>query len=315
MLPFRDAVQIHAAEQIKTIAVLYERLLIFEKSYLYMREIDVKIIEENVEKLFLKATGVLPEDLEELIKSSKNTETDETAKNIFSDMCENMKCAKELDLPVCQDTGMAVLFIEIGQDVHFTGGSLEKAINAGVKKAYFDGKLRCSVVKDPLKRVNTGDNTPALIHTKIVDGENVKLIAAPKGFGSENMSRIKMFTPAADENDIIDFVVETVKTAGANPCPPVVLGVGIGSDFEGVALLSKKALCRPVSQKNDDDFYKSLEEKMLKKVNELGIGAQGFGGDITALSVNIETAPTHIAGLPVAVNVGCHVTRHAEVII
>ncbi len=280
-----------------------------------MREIDVKTIEENVEKLFLKANGILPEDLEELIKSSKNTETNETAKSIFSDMCENMKCAKELDLPVCQDTGMAVLFIEIGQDVHFTGGSLEKAINAGVKKAYFDGKLRCSIVKDPLKRVNTGNNTPALIHTKIVDGENVKLIAAPKGFGSENMSRIKMFTPAADENDIIDFVVETVRKAGANPCPPVVLGVGIGSDFEGVALLSKKALCRPVSQKNDDDFYKSLEEKMLKKVNELGIGAQGFGGDITALSVNIETAPTHIAGLPVAVNVGCHVTRHAEVII
>ena len=280
-----------------------------------MREIDVKIIEENVEKLFLKANGILPEDLEELIKLSKNTETNETAKRIFSDMCENMKCAKELDLPICQDTGMAVLFIEIGQDVHFTGGSLEKAINAGVKKAYFDGKLRCSIVKDPLKRVNTGDNTPALIHTKIVDGENVKLVAAPKGFGSENMSRIKMFTPAADENDIIDFVVETVKTAGANPCPPVVLGVGIGSDFEGVALLSKKALCRPVSQKNDDDFYKSLEEKILKKVNELNIGAQGFGGDITALSVNIETAPTHIAGLPVAVNVGCHVTRHAEIII
>jgi fumarate hydratase subunit alpha len=198
---------------------------------------------------------------------------------------------------------MAVLFIEVGQDVHFVGGSLNDAINNGVKKAYFDGKMRCSIVKDPIHRGNTNDNTPALVHYSIVDGNKVKLTAAPKGFGSENMSKIKMFTPSATEEDIINFVVDVVKTADANPCPPVVLGVGIGSDFEGCAILSKKALCRDISIPNENEYYKELEEKMLTEINKLNIGAQGFGGDITALKVNIETAPTHIAGLPVAVNV------------
>lgn len=280
-----------------------------------MREIDVSIIEKTVEELFISANAELPSSLENLIKVSKDTETNETAKNIFCDMCKNLEVARENEIPICQDTGMAVLFIEVGQDVHFVGGSLNDAINNGVKKAYFDGKMRCSIVKDPIHRGNTNDNTPALVHYSIVDGNKVKLTAAPKGFGSENMSKIKMFTPSATEEDIINFVVDVVKTADANPCPPVVLGVGIGSDFEGCALLSKKALCRDISIPNENEYYKELEEKMLTEINKLNIGAQGFGGDITALKVNIETAPTHIAGLPVAVNVGCHVTRHKSVVL
>ena len=280
-----------------------------------MREIDVSIIEKTVEELFISANAELPSSLENLIKISKDTETNETAKNIFCDMCKNLEVARENEIPICQDTGMAVLFIEVGQDVHFVGGSLNDAINNGVKKAYFDGKMRCSIVKDPIHRGNTNDNTPALVHYSIVDGNKVKLTAAPKGFGSENMSKIKMFTPSATEEDIINFVVDVVKTADANPCPPVVLGVGIGSDFEGCAILSKKALCRDISIPNENEYYKELEEKMLTEINKLNIGAQGFGGDITALKVNIETAPTHIAGLPVAVNVGCHVTRHKEFVI
>ena len=280
-----------------------------------MREIDVSIIEKTIEELFISANAELPSSLENLIKNSKDTETNETAKNIFCDMCKNLEVARENEIPICQDTGMAVLFIEVGQDVHFIGGSLNDAINNGVRKAYFDGKMRCSIVKDPIHRGNTNDNTPALVHYSIVDGDKVKLTAAPKGFGRENMSKIKMFTPSATEEDIINFVVDVVKTADANPCPPVVLGVGIGSDFEGSAILSKKALCRDISVSNENEYYKELEEKMLKEVNKLNIGAQGFGGDITALKVNIETAPTHIAGLPVAVNVGCHVTRHKEFVI
>ncbi len=280
-----------------------------------MREIDVKIIEEAVEKAFLQANLHLPASLEDKIRISKTEETNEIAKNIFCDMCRNLDAANELNIPICQDTGMAVLFCEIGQDVHLTGGDFNEAVNRGVKKAYLDGKMRCSIVKDPIRRGNTNNNTPALIHLSIVPGDKIKLTAAPKGFGSENMSKIKMFTPSASVEDIINFVVEVVKTADANPCPPVVLGVGIGSDFEGVALLSKKALCRDISKRHPDKFYKDIEAEILKRVNELNIGAQGFGGDITALCVNIETAPTHIAGLPVAVNVGCHVTRHVEIII
>ena len=280
-----------------------------------MREINVSVIEKTVEEIFLKANSVLPESLEECINKSKDKESLPIAKNIFCDMCKNLSVAKELNIPICQDTGMAVLFCELGQDVHITGGDFNTAVNNGVRKAYLDGKMRCSIVSDPLKRVNTTDNTPALIHLSLVEGDKIKLTAAPKGFGSENMSRIKMFTPSATIDDIVSFVVETVKVADANPCPPVVLGVGIGSDFEGVALLSKKALCRDISLRNTDEFYKALEERMLTEVNKLNIGAQGFGGDITALAVNIETAPTHIAGLPVAVNVGCHVTRHCEAII
>ncbi len=280
-----------------------------------MREISAKEIEKTVAELFVSANQYLPQSLENKIAEAKELESHPIAKSIFCDMCKNLDAAKELNIPICQDTGMAVLFCELGQDVHIVDGDFSEAVNNGVRKAYLDGKLRCSIVKDPVRRGNTNDNTPALIHLSLVPGDKIKLTAAPKGFGSENMSNIKMFTPSASVDDIIDFVVDTVKAADANPCPPVVLGVGIGSDFEGVALLSKKALCRDITKRNTDPFYKDLEDKMLYKVNELNIGAQGFGGNVTALAVNVETAPTHIAGLPVAVNVGCHVTRHAEAII
>ena len=227
-------------------------------------------------------------------------------------MKANIAAAKELDIPVCQDTGMAVVFVEVGQDVHIEGGLLEAAIHSGVHRGYTEGLLRCSVVGDPLRRVNTGDNTPAVIHTRIVAGDKIRLTVAPKGFGSENMSRLKMFTPAFGREDIIAYIAETAKIAGGNPCPPMVLGVGIGSDFEGCALLAKKALCRSLDNPNPDEFYRAMESDALAAVNATGVGPQGFGGSVTALAVNIEAAPTHIAGLPVAVNVGCHVTRHAS---
>jgi fumarate hydratase subunit alpha len=224
---------------------------------------------------------------------------------------ENMQAARELNIPVCQDTGMAVVFAEIGQDVHFVGGSFEAAVNKGVARGYTEGYLRCSVVGDPLRRVNTGDNTPAVIHTRIVDGDKVKIDVCPKGFGSENMSSMKMMTPSVSTDDICQYVIDSVSTAGSNPCPPIVVGVGIGGDFEQCAFLAKKALCRDVSERNEKKLYSDMEEKILDGINKLGIGPQGFGGTVTALAVNIEQAPTHIAGLPVAVNIGCHVTRHA----
>lgn len=280
-----------------------------------MRKVSAYLIENAVEKIFLEANAQLSEALENKIRSCEKNETGDIAKSILCDMCRNLDAARELNIPICQDTGMAVLFCELGQEVHIVDGDFNTAVNNGVRKAYLDGKMRCSIVKDPIRRGNTNDNTPALIYLTLVPGDKIKLTAAPKGFGSENMSRIKMFTPSASVDDIVAFVTETVKIADANPCPPVVLGVGIGSDFEGVALLSKKALCRDISERNPDEFYKNLENRMLEEVNKLGIGPQGFGGNTTALAVNIETAPTHIAGLPVAVNVGCHVTRHAEIII
>lgn len=281
-----------------------------------MREINANVITDTVRELVISANKVLPDDLVDCISCRQRIENNSTAKSILSDLQANIDAAKELDIPVCQDTGMAVIFAEIGQDVHIVGNSFEKAVNEGVRQGYIDGLLRKSVVSDPFKsRVNTNDNTPAVIHTSIVDGEQIKIVAAPKGFGSENMSRLKMFTPSAKREDIVDFVVDTVKTAGSNPCPPVVIGVGIGGDFEYSAILAKKALCRSVSKRNDDDFYAQMEQEMLDKINNLDIGPQGFGGLTTALCVNIETYPTHIAGLPVAVNVGCHVTRHAQKII
>ncbi len=281
-----------------------------------MREINASVITDTVRELVISANKVLPDDLVDCISCRQRIENNSTAKSILSDLQANIDAAKELDIPVCQDTGMAVIFAEIGQDVHIVGNSFEKAVNEGVRQGYIDGLLRKSVVSDPFKsRVNTNDNTPAVIHTSIVDGEQIKIVAAPKGFGSENMSRLKMFTPSAKREDIVDFVVDTVKAAGSNPCPPVVIGVGIGGDFEYSAILAKKALCRSVSKRNDDDFYAQMEQEMLDKINNLNIGPQGFGGLTTALCVNIETYPTHIAGLPVAVNVGCHVTRHASKII
>lgn len=279
-----------------------------------MRELSVIEVAKAVKELCISANKILPQDLVDCISCSKQSENNETAKSVLSDLEANLECAKELDVPICQDTGMAVIFIEVGQDVHFVDGLLENAINEGVSEGYTEGLLRKSVVSDPFKnRVNTNDNTPAVIHTKIVAGDKVKITVAPKGFGSENMSKLKMFTPSANREDIVNFVVDTVKIAGSNPCPPVVIGVGIGGDFEYSALLAKKALCRSISVRNSDEFYKSMEDEMLDKINNLDIGPQGFGGKTTALCVNIETYPTHIAGLPVAVNVGCHVTRHASI--
>jgi len=277
-----------------------------------MREIDVRVISEKISELCIKANLFLPDGMKEKISSCIGCEKSQLCKEVLSDIVRNIDCAKELEIPVCQDTGMAVIFMEIGQDVHFVGGSLEKAINDGVAKGYIDGKLRLSVVEDPLMRKNTENNTPAIIHTRIVEGDKVHIMVAPKGFGSENMSAVKMFTPSATPDDIINFVVETVSKAGSNPCPPITVGVGIGGDFEYCAVLSKKALCRDLNKRNENKFYADMEEKMLEKINKLGIGSQGFGGTVTALYVNIEQFPTHIAGLPVAVNIGCHVTRHAE---
>ena len=280
-----------------------------------MRTLNTEKIANAVAELCIEANRKLSSDLENCIKCMQEKETSEVANAVFEDMTENIKTAKELDIAICQDTGMAVVFIEVGQEVLLVGKSLEDAINEGVARGYTEGCLRCSVVSDPLERVNTNDNTPAIIHTKIVDGDKVKITVAPKGFGSENMSAIKMFTPSATEDDIVEFVVDTVKEAGSKPCPPVVVGVGIGGDFEYSAVLSKKALIRSVEERNANERYAKLEEKMLAKINELGIGAQGFGGDITALAVNIEYFATHIAGLPVAVNMGCHVTRHKSIVL
>ena len=277
-----------------------------------MREIDVALITEAVSGACIKANKFLPDDLAELIKNSAENETDSVPKDIMCRLCDNLCAAKELDIPICQDTGMAVIFAKVGQDVRFVGGSFSSAVNAGVAKGYTEGYLRKSVVADPLRRVNTGDNTPAVLHIELVDGDKVELTVAPKGFGSENMSALKMFTPSASREDIIDYVVDVVRRAGS---PPMVIGVGIGGDFEQCALLAKKALCRPVSEPNADEYYASVESDILEKANALGIGPQGFGGKTTALSAAVEFAPTHIAGLPVAVNIGCHVTRHVTVIV
>ena len=278
-----------------------------------MRTINSSEISSAVETLFKDANVVLPNCIKNAICGFSKTETNIGAKNILENLKENYLAAEEMNIPICQDTGMAVVFAEVGQDVHIEGDLFEYAINEGVRRAYKNGYLRLSVVSDPLERINTNDNTPAIIHTRIVKGDKIKITAAPKGFGSENMSQIKMFNPSATREDIINFVVNTVKTAGGNPCPPVVVGVGIGGDFEVAALLSKKALCRDLSERNQNEFYCEMETEILNKLNALNIGPQGFGGDTTALGVNIETYPTHIAGLPVAVNIGCHATRHKSI--
>lgn len=280
-----------------------------------MRQLDVTEITKAVRQLCIDANRVLPSDLEQRICDCGQQEKNPTGKAILQDLQKNMDAARSLQIPICQDTGMAVVFAEIGQEVALVGGSFEAAVHEGVRQGYVEGLLRCSVVGDPLRRVNTNDNTPAVIHTRIVDGDRVAITVAPKGFGSENMSKMKMFTPAATRADIINYVVEVAKIAGSNPCPPIVLGVGIGGDFELCAYLAKKALCRSVSQPNSDPFYQEMEAEILERVNQLDIGPQGFGGDTTALSVAIEQYPTHIAGLPVAVNVGCHVTRHKSVVL
>ena len=276
-----------------------------------MREINAEEITKNIAEMCVEANLNLPCGMRECIENAQKAEKSELCQSVLGDIAANIDCAAELGVPICQDTGMAVIFAEIGQDVHING-DFEKAINDGVAKGYVDGRLRLSIVGDPLERKNTGNNTPAVIHTKLVSGDKIKLTVAPKGFGSENMSRLKMFTPSATKEDIVKFVVETVSLAGSNPCPPIVVGVGIGGDFEYSALLAKKALCRDLNTRNPEPLYAELEQTMLTEINKLGIGSQGFGGTVTALYVNIEKAATHIAGLPVAVNIGCHVTRHCE---
>lgn len=290
-------------------------LVYIVKGSVNMREIHVSEITQAVADLCIEANKILPNDLCDCISCACENEKDNLAKSILGDLSNNIDAAKELDIPICQDTGMAVIFAEIGQDVHIIGGLFEKAVHDGVSKGYIEGYLRCSVVEDPLRRVNTGDNTPAIIHTRIVEGDKIKLLVAPKGFGSENMSAVRMLTPASGFDEIVACVKEITVKAGSNPCPPMVLGVGIGGDFEYCAILAKKALCRPVSVRNADPYYAEMEQKILEAVNSTGIGPQGFGGNTTVLAVNVEVFPTHIAGLPVAVNVGCHVTRHAEMII
>lgn len=281
-----------------------------------MRIVNTKEISKAVEKLLVEANYFLPDSLANRIKAFHDKETNTLAKSVLSKLTENLDAAKELNVPICQDTGMAVIFLEIGQQVFLEGELLEDAVNEGTANAYIGGYMRKSIVKDPLfDRKNTNDNTPAVIHTKIVPGDKIKITVAPKGFGSENMSRIKMFNPSAEKKDIVDFVTETVKIAGGNPCPPVVVGVGLGGTFEYAAFLAKKALTRDVDVRNPDDKYAQLENEMLEAVNRLNVGPQGFGGKTTALAVNIETFPTHIAGLPCAVNIGCHVTRHKSFII
>lgn len=280
-----------------------------------MKEIDVSRISDTVARLCIESNKILPDDIKQGIENALKLEQNPLGKSVLCDLCDNMSAAQHLDIPVCQDTGMAVVFLEIGQDVHLIGGDLCDAVNKGVKIGYEKGLLRKSVVSDPLRRVNTGDNTPAVIHTRIVTGDSVKVTVAPKGFGSENMSGVKMLTPAHGRQGVIDAVLKIVKCASNNPCPPMVIGVGIGGDFEQCAYLAKTALCRSIDIRNKDKYYCELENELLEKINELDIGPQGFGGNTTALAVNIEYAPTHIAGLPVAVNIGCHVTRHRSEVI
>ena len=276
-----------------------------------MREIEVSRLTEVIEKLCIEANEHLPEDVKDAIKTCRACEDGEIAKGVLDNIIENFDIADSENVPICQDTGMACVFLEIGQDVHFTGGDLNDAINEGVRRGYDKGYLRKSVVKDPVRRGNTGDNTPAMIYTEIVPGDQVKVTVGPKGFGSENMSQIRMFKPSAGLQGIKDFILEVVETAGPNPCPPMVVGVGIGGTFDKCALLAKKALMRPLNTENPDPYYADLEKEMLEKINRTGIGPGGLGGTTTALAVNINTYATHIAGLPVAVNICCHVNRHA----
>ena len=274
-----------------------------------MRELDASVITETVRRLCFEANCFLPEDVKCRIRESLDREDWPCAREILERITENYTVAGAEGLPICQDTGMACVFLKIGQDVHITG-DLTEAVNEGVRRGYGEGYLRKSVVRDPLDRVNTGDNTPAILYCEPVPGDRVEITVAPKGFGSENMSAIKMLRPSDGLEGVKEFVLQTVKDAGPNPCPPIVVGVGIGGTFDKAAYLAKKALLRPLDERSSQAFYAELEEDLLAKINALGIGPQGLGGRTTALAVNIETFPTHIAGLPVAVNINCHVTRH-----
>ena len=277
-----------------------------------IRMIPASAVEDAVAALFVKANYTLTADVTACIADAAGHERCPLAKSVLCRLLDNVEAAREMDVPVCQDTGMAVVFLYIGEDAHIVG-NVADAVNRGVRRAYVDGALRLSVVSDPLyARKNTEDNTPAVLHIRAVAGDGVRIVALPKGFGSENKSALRMFTPAATEDDIVRFVVETVERAGADPCPPISIGVGIGSDFEGCAALAKECFARRAGEHHPDARYAALEARILDAVNRTGIGPQGFSGDTTALSVAVSAAPTHIAGLPVAVNINCHVLRHAE---
>ena len=280
-----------------------------------MKKIDVSKITEAVYKLCIEANVILTDDLRHALETAAAEESWSTAKGVLGDIIENYNRAEKLEMPICQDTGMACVFVELGQDIQIVGGLLSDAINEGVRRGYIDGYLRKSVVADPLERVNTRDNTPAMITYDIVEGDSLKITVAPKGAGSENMSRLAMLKPSDGVEGIKAFILETVEKAGPNPCPPIVVGVGIGGTFDKAAYLAKKALLRPLDVPNPDEFYRDMEKELLDRINRLGIGPQGFGGRTTALGVNVEVLPTHIAGLPVAVNINCHVTRHLTEVI
>lgn len=280
-----------------------------------MREVDVSEIKEVVKKMCIESNLYLGEDVLKAFDEGLSKEESPAGKDVLEQLIENAKIAKENDVPMCQDTGYTVIFLELGQEVKLTGGDLTEAIDQGVREGYDEGYLRKSVVKDPLDRVNTGDNTPAIVYTDIVPGDQIKIKMAPKGGGAENMSDLKMLKPADGREGVIDFVVEAVSKAGPNPCPPIVVGVGVGGTFEKVAYLAKKALLRPVGDSNPEKEYAEMEEEMLERINKLGIGPQGFGGRVTALDVHIEKHPAHIASMPVAVNINCHAARHMEKII
>ncbi len=277
-----------------------------------MREVNVQEITDNIKEMCIEANHFLTDDMKNVFEKAVNEEEAPLGRQVLKQLEENLKIAGEDMIPICQDTGMAVVFINVGQDVHFTGGNITDAINEGVRRGYVDGYLRKSVVKDPIYRENTKDNTPAVIHFNIVPGDKVDITVAPKGFGSENMSRVFMLKPADGIEGVKEAILTAVRDAGPNACPPMVVGVGIGGTFEKCAFLAKKALTRNVLEHSDIEYVKELEEEMLDKINKLGIGPGGLGGTKTALAVNIETYPTHIAGLPVAVNICCHVNRHSH---
>ena len=276
-----------------------------------MRTVTASAITDTVARLCIQANLKLPDDVSAALARSRRTEPWPLAKTTLELLWDNMELADQRQLPICQDTGMACVFVELGQDVHIEG-DFEQAVHEGVRRGYGEGYLRKSIVADPLRRVNTGDNTPAAITLRLVPGDGLSITVAPKGFGSENMSRLAMLKPADGVQGVKDFVIETVRLAGPNPCPPIILGIGIGGSFDKVAGLAKHALLRPIDRPNPDPFYAGLEQELLDEINALGIGPQGFGGRTTCLGLSIETAPTHVAGLPVAVNVSCHVTRRAS---
>lgn len=281
-----------------------------------MREINVEVITRTVEQLCIESNYYLPQDVKKALEDAVKKEESPLGKEILSDILKNQEIARINNVPICQDTGLAVIFLELGQDVRLVGGSLNEAIDEGVRRGYLNGYLRKSAVDDPfMERKNTGDNTPAIIHTKIADGDKIKLILAPKGGGSENMSALAMLKPSDGTKGIKKFVIDTVDKAGSNPCPPIIVGIGIGGTIEKTTLIAKQSLLRKVGEHNPNAKIAQLEKELLKEINKLGIGPQGFGGRTTALAVNIETFPAHIASMPVAINIQCHVARHQEAII